>query len=326
MTESVRSGRLTRLLSRLPLRYALRRLLIAIPTMLAIVTVAFFMMRAAPGNPYSVDRKLPPSVEANLKASLGLDKPLIEQYATYLGNALQGDLGPSMRILDKSVAELIASGLPVSLTIGLCAMVVALLIGPALGAIAALRQNSWADYSVMGFAMLGVSIPTFVIGPILALTFGVWLGWFASANLDLGRMNIYNMTLPVITLALPQIAIISRLVRASMIEVLHSNYIRTARAKGLDERDVILRHAAPAAALPLVSYIGPATAGLLSGSVVIEKVFALPGVGSYFVEGALNRDYTLVMGVIILYAGMIVALNLIADLLYGILDPKVSYA
>ncbi|MEM6625364.1 MAG: ABC transporter permease subunit [Pseudomonadota bacterium] len=300
-------------------------MLLSIPTMLAIITLAFFLMRAAPGNPYSMERKLSPEVEANIRASLGLDKPLIEQYGDYLLNAVQGDLGPSMRNKDKSVSELIAEGLPVSLTIGACAMGLALAIGGGLGVVAALRQNSAADYSVMGLAMAGISIPTFVTGPILSLVFGVWLGWFAAGGLDLGRMSFYTIFLPVLTLALPQIAIVSRLMRASMIEVLRSNFVRTARAKGLSEARILWRHAAPAAALPLVSYIGPATAGLLTGSVVIERVFGLPGVGQYFIDGAINRDYPLVMGVVILYAGLIVAFNLIADIAYGILDPKVSY-
>ena len=319
------SNALSRLASRFPTGYALRRLLIAIPTMLAVITMAFFMMRAAPGNPYSTDRKLPPEVEANMKASLGLDKPLVQQYAEYVGKVARGDFGPSMRNKDKTVIQLIGEGLPVSLTIGAASMGIALFIGSLLGVLAAIRQNSFADYSVMGLAMFGISIPTFVTGPILSLVFGVYLTLFAVGGLDMGRMNFNNMFLPIVTLALPQIAIISRLMRASMIEVLRSNYIRTARAKGLSERSVLLRHAAPAAALPLVSYIGPATAGLLTGSVVIERVFSLPGVGKYFVDGALNRDYTLVLGVIILYAGLIVIFNLLADLLYGVLDPRVKY-
>ena len=326
VSKQASGGGLKRLLSRFPAGYALRRLIIAVPTLLAVITLAFFMMRAAPGNPYSTDRKLAPEIEMAMKASLGLDKPLVVQYANYIGNVAKGDLGPSMRTKDKTVSEIIMEGLPVSMTIGLCSMAIAMIVGSLLGAMAAVRQNTLADYSVMGLAMFGISTPTFVIGPVLSLVFGVWMMWFASGGLDLGRMNIGNMTLPILTLALPQIAIISRLMRASMIEVLRSNFIRTARAKGLGERDVLLRHAAPAAALPLVSYIGPATAGLLTGSVVIERVFSLPGVGKHFVDGALNRDYTLVLGVIILYAGLIILFNLLADLIYGWLDPRVNYA
>lgn len=311
--------------ARVPWAFAARRLLAAIPTMLAIITIAFFMMRAAPGNPYSTERRLTPEVEANLKASLGLDKPLIEQYGDYLLNVVQGDLGPSMRNKDKSVSELIGEGLPVSMTIGAFAMSIAIFFGVGFGMVAAVRQNSPADYSLMGFAMLGVSIPTFVTGPMLSLIFGVWLGWTAAGGLDLGRMTPSTLILPVLTLALPQVAIISRLTRASMIEVLRSNYIRTTRAKGLSEFHILVRHAAPAAVLPVVSYLGPATVGIVTGSVVVERVFGLPGVGQSFIDGALTRDYPRVMGVVILYGGLIILFNLIADVLYAVLDPKVRY-
>ncbi len=293
--------------------------------MLAIITIAFFMIRAAPGNPWSVDRKLPPEVEANLKASMGLDKPIHEQYFSYLGGVVTGDLGPSLKNKDKSVSELLGEGLPISATIGALAISIAIFFGVGLGVIAAMRQNSAADYSAMGIAMIGISIPTFVTGPFLSLVYGLWLGWFAVAGLDLGGMNVYNLTLPVLTLALPQIAIISRLMRASMIEVLRSNYIRTARAKGLSERRIMLRHAAPAAILPVVSYLGPAIVGVITGSVVVERVFGLPGVGQSFIDGAVTRDYTRVMGTVILYGGLIIIFNLIADILYAILDPKVRY-
>lgn len=312
-------------MSRIPWAYTGRRVLAAIPTMLAIITVAFFMMRAAPGNPYSVERKLTPAVEANLKAQLGLDKPIQDQYFEYLGKVVRGDLGPSMQIYDKSVSQLLAEGLPVSLTIGGLAITVGLFFGVMLGVIAAMRQNSAADYTAMSIAMIGISIPTFVTGPLLSLVFGVWLHWFAAGGLDLGRMNFNNIFLPIVTLALPQIAIISRLMRASMIEILRSNHIRTARAKGLSEFRIMVRHALPAAILPVVSYLGPAIVGVITGSVVIESVFGLPGVGSSFIEGAVTRDYTRVMGAVILYGGLIILLNLIADILYAILDPKVRF-
>jgi oligopeptide transport system permease protein len=312
-------------MSRIPWAYAGRRILAAIPTMLAIITVAFFMMRAAPGSPYSVERKLTPAVEANLKAQMGLDKPLADQYFEYVGKVVRGDLGPSMQIYDKSVSQLLAEGLPVSLTIGGLAITMGLFFGVMLGVIAAMRQNSAADYSAMSIAMIGISIPTFVTGPLLSLVFGVWLHWFAAGGLDLGRMNFNNIFLPVLTLALPQVAIISRLMRASMIEILRSNHIRTARAKGLSEFRIMVRHALPAAILPVVSYLGPAIVGVITGSVVIETVFGLPGVGSSFIEGAVTRDYTRVMGAVILYGGLIIVLNLIADILYAILDPKVRF-
>ncbi len=319
---------IARVLGRIPWGYTLRRVLIAAPTMLAIITVAFFMMRAAPGGPFDSDRKLPPATEQAIAAKFGLDKPLHQQYLDYVGGVLQGDFGPSFKTLGKSVNELIADGLPISLTIGALTMLISVFVGATLGVYAGLRQNTAADYSVMGFAMFGISVPTFVTGPVLILLFALGTGWFAVGGLgtwpNIG-MNLHNMTLPILTLCLPQIAIISRLMRASIIETMRSNHIRTARAKGLSERDVILRHALPVAILPLISYAGPATAKVMTGSVVIEKIFSLPGLGSYFVDGALNRDYTLVMGAIIVYAALIIILNLLADVLYAVLDPKVRY-
>ena len=292
--------------------------------MLAIITMAFLMMRAAPGGPFDGERKLPPATEAAIAAKFGFDKPLHEQYLSYVGGVVTGDFGPSYKTLGKSVNDLIADGLPISLTIGFLSMGLGIAVGTLLGVFAGLRQNSAADYSVMA----GISIPTFVTGPILILIFALGAGLFAVGGLgtypNIG-MNWHNMTLPVITLALPQIAIISRLMRASIIETMRSNHIRTARSKGLTERQVIARHALPSALLPLISYAGPAMARVMTGSVVIEKIFGLPGLGSYFVDGALNRDYTLVMGAIIVYAGLIVLLNLVADILYALLDPKVKY-
>jgi oligopeptide transport system permease protein len=320
-----RSSALARTAARMPWAYILRRVLAAIPTMLAIITVAFFMMRAAPGNPYSTERKLTPEVEANLKASLGLDKPLWQQYTDYVVNVATGDLGPSMKNKDKSVSELLAEGLPVSLTIGAWSMGLAIIIGSGLGMMAAVRQNSIADYTVMSVAMVGISIPTFVTGPFLSLVLGVYLNLFAAGGLDLGRMNFNNLFLPIVTLALPQIAIISRLMRASMIEALRSNFVRTARAKGVSQTRILWRHAAPAAILPIISYLGPATVGIITGSVVVERVFGLPGVGSSFIDGAMTRDYTRVMGAVILYGGLIILFNLIADILYAIVDPRVRY-
>ena len=319
---------LQRSLSRIPWMYVGRRLLIAIPTLLVIITVAFFMMRVAPGGPFDGERKLNAATEAAVKAKFGLDKPLFQQYTDYLLGVLQLDFGPSMKTLGKSVNDLIADGLPISLAIGFMSMTLALIVGTGLGIFAGLRQNTAGDYTVMGFAMAGISIPTFVSGPILILVFALSAGIFAVGGLgtypNIG-MSFHNMTLPVVTLALPQIAIISRLMRASMIETMRSGHIRTARAKGLSERDVVLRHALPSAILPLVSYIGPAMARVMTGSLVIERIFGLPGMGSYFVDGALNRDYTLVMGALIIYAALIVVFNLIADVLYALLDPKVKY-
>jgi oligopeptide transport system permease protein len=303
-------------------------LLIAIPTLLVIITVAFFMMRMAPGGPFDGEKKLPQATMDAINAKFGLDQPLWKQYTDYLWGVIQLDFGPSMKTLGKSVNDMISDGLPISLSIGFLSMGLAIVVGTTLGIFAGLRQNTAGDYTVMGFAMAGISIPTFVSGPILILLFALGAGIFAVGGLgtypNIG-MTFHNMTLPVVTLALPQIAIISRLMRASMIETMRSGHIRTARAKGLSERQVIMKHALPAAILPLVSYAGPAMARVMTGSLVIEKIFGLPGMGTYFVDGAINRDYTLVMGALIIYATLIVLFNLIADVLYALLDPKVKY-
>ncbi|WP_306016038.1 ABC transporter permease subunit [Oceanicaulis sp. MMSF_3324] len=306
--------------------YIVRRILVAIPTLLVIITLAFFMMRFAPGGPFDLERPMPEQTRQNLLASYGMDQPVAKQYVDYLVDLAQFDLGPSLKFRDKTVAQIISEGFPVSATVGLLSMALAVLVGTALGSLAALRQNTSVDYGVVGFATVGIVIPPFVVGPILALVVGIYLGWLPSGGLDPRHgMTLERLILPVVTLALPQIAIISRLMRASMIEVIRSNFIRTARAKGLSPFAVITRHALRAAILPLVSYLGPATAALLTGSIVIEQVFSLPGVGRQFVFAALQRDYTVVMGVVILYASLIILLNLIADLLYAVLNPKVKF-
>lgn len=305
--------------------FVLRRLLVAIPTIIVITAVAFFMMKVAPGGPFDLERPMPEEIRERLLAEYGLDQPVWKQYIDYMVGLVQGDFGPSLKFLDKDVAELIGEGLPVSLMIGALAMLVAVFLGTFLGAVAALRQNTSGDFAVMSFAMIGVSIPPLVMGPILALVLGVYMGILPTGGLNFSRYGLSVLVLPVITLALPQIAIIARLMRASMIEVIRSNYIRTARAKGLSAVSVIIRHALRAAVLPLVSYLGPASAAVISGSLVIERVFQLPGMGAYFVDAALQRDYTLVMGVVVVYATLIIVLNLIADLIYSVLNPRVSY-
>ena len=307
--------------------FILRRVLIAIPTLLVVITVAFFLMRLAPGGPFDQEAPLPPEIMANLKAAYGLDQPLWWQYANYLGNLLQGDFGPSFKYKDFSVTELIAQGLPVSVQNGLAALILAISLGIPLGAMAALRQNSGADHAAMTVAMTGIVVPNFVIGPLLALVFGIWLKETAFALPVAGWNNgaLPNRILPVVCLALPFIAYIARITRASLIETLRTNYVRTARAKGLPFRLVVLRHAFKSAMIPVVTYLGPATVFLLTGSMVIETIFGLPGIGRYFVQGALNRDYTLVMGVTILAASMVIALNLVVDVAYAWLDPKVRY-
>ncbi len=310
--------------------YIIRRILGAIPTLFVIITLAFFLMHLAPGGPFDLQRHLPPEIEKNIEAAYNLDKPVYQQYFIYLGRLVHGDFGPSYKNKDFSVSELIASGLPVSMRLGISAIVLAIFLGTVLGVVASLNQNKAGDYSVMTFAMAGITIPTFVTAPLLTLVFGVYGVHIFGTDITLpvggwngGRLE--NMILPVTVLALPQIAIISRLVRGSMIEVLHSNYVRTARAKGLPSYLVVTRHALRAGLLPLVSYLGPAIADIVTGSLVVEQIFGLPGIGRYFVQGALNRDYTLVMGVVIFYAAIIIVLNLIADILYHVLDPRVRY-
>ncbi len=304
------------------LSYAIRRLFGAVPTLLLLVAVAFFMMRLAPGGPFDKERKVPAEVLANLEKAYHLDEPLIAQFVRYLGNVLRGDFGPSFKYKDFSVTELIWGGFPTSLTLGGTAILLAGVIGITLGIFAALRQNTMVDYVLMASAMTGIALPNFVVAPLLTLVFGLWLSWLPVGGWgDSWTQGI----LPIVALTLPEIAAIARLTRASMIETLRSNYVRTARAKGLPERVAILRHALKGALLPVISYLGPAVAGIITGSIIIEQIFSIPGIGRYFVQASLNRDYTLVMGVTIFYGVIIILFNLAVDLIYGFLDPKVRY-
>ncbi len=305
------------------LSYTLRRVLSAIPTLLALITLAFFMIKMTPGGPFDAERKLPPEIEANLKKAYHLDEPLVMQYGRYLWNVVRGDFGPSFQYRDFTVNELIAQGFPVSLKLGISAIIIAFFLGTFFGSLAAIRQNTWIDYSIMGVAMFGITIPNFVIAPVLTLIFGVLLRWLPVGGWNEGALPY--IVLPIISLALPQIAYIARLTRGSMIEVLHSNFIRTAHAKGLSEFTIVWRHALRASLLPVISYLGPATAGIITGSVVIEQIFGIPGIGRFFVQGALNRDYTLVLGIVVFFGVLIILFNLIVDILYGILDPRVRY-
>jgi oligopeptide transport system permease protein len=302
------------------IRLVLRRVLAAIPTLLVIITLSFFMLRAAPGGPFTEARRLPPQVLANLERMYHLNEPVWEQYGRYLTHILRGDFGPSYVYRSTTVNALIEQGLPVDLTIGGLALALALLIGMPLGILAALRQNTAWDYVSMAGAMAGISVPTFVVAPLLILLLAVKAHWLPAGSWSNGAPD--HLVLPVLALALPLIAYVARMMRGSMIEVLNSPYIRTARAKGLPERTVILRHALKPALMPLISFLGPAVVNTLTGSIVVEEIFGLPGIGRFFVDGALNRDYTLVMGVTILYAMLIIAFNLLADLLYGVLDPR----
>ncbi len=304
------------------LRLVIQRFLGAIPTLLILIALAFCLIRLAPGGPFDTEKQLPPEIEANLRAAYHLDEPLYQQFGRYVLNLMQGDFGPSFQYKDFSVTELIRSGFPVSLKLGGLAMLLALVIGLSAGTIAALRQNTATDYGVMATAMMGISIPNFVMAPLLILFFAVYLKWLPAGGLGDGGWK--NFVLPVIALALPQIAYISRLTRGSMIEVLRSNYIRTAKAQGLPMRTIIVQHALKPALLPIISYLGPASAAIITGSVVIEQIFGVPGLGRYFVQGALNRDYTLVMGVVVFYGVLIISFNFLVDVLYGWLDPRMK--
>ena len=304
-------------------RYVFRRLAIAVPTLFIIVTLAFFMIRVAPGGPFNLERPLDPTIMANLDRAFGLDQPLWQQYLTYIGNLFEGDLGPSFVRRDFSVRQLLELGLPASIQLGLSALLLAIVLGIGFGSLAAVYQNRALDYLVTGTATFGITVPPFVVGPVLSLVIGVWLGWLPTGGW--GEGNWAFKLLPITTLALPYIAIIARLTRGAMIEALRSDHVRTARAYGLPTRSIVIVHSLRGAVLPVVSYLGPATAGLLTGSVVVERVFGVPGIGSYFIAGALGRDYTLVMGTVIVIAVFTLLFNLIVDVIYGILDPRIRY-
>lgn len=303
--------------------YSLKRLLVAIPTLLVLITLAFFLMRFAPGGPFDYERSLPPAIEANLNAKYHLDEPLPQQYFRYLAQLLRGDFGPSFQYQDYTVTELIMAGLPVSLLLGGLSVLLALVLGVLAGSFAALRRNRWPDHLVMGIAMTGISVPNFVMAPLLVLLFAIVLGVLPAGGWNDAAPR--NLVLPVIVLALPQIAYIARITRSALVEILHSEFIRTARAKGLSAREILLRHALKPAMIPVVSYLGPTAAAVMTGSVVVEQIFGIPGVGRFFVQGALNRDYTLVLGVVIFYGALVVLFNLIVDLAYAALDPRVRY-
>ena len=305
------------------LQYALRRLLGMLPTLFFIVSASFFVVRLAPGGPFDQEQALPPQIRANLDRLYGLDQPLAVQYAHYLGGLLRGDFGPSFKQRDFTVGELIAQGLPVSLTVGAAAILLAVLLGIPLGVGAALRRNTAADYGIAGLVALAIAVPSFVIGPLFALVFGLYLHWLPVAGWEEGVPRY--LVLPILTLALPVIAYVARITRASLLDVLRANYVRAARARGLGDMRVLWRHALRPALLPVVSYLGPATAYVVTGSLVVESVFGLPGTGRYLVQGAIDRDYTLVMGMITVYGALTLALNLVADLIYGWLDPTVRH-
>ena len=301
--------------------YALMRLASAIPTLLLVIVLAFMMMRAAPGGPFDDQRALPPETAENISRAYDLDAPLHQQLVNYLGGVLRGELGPSFRYPDYGVSELIASALPISAQIGIISILVALLFGSLAGIWAAVRHNTLTDRLVTGLATTGISIPVFVVAPLLVLVFAVELRWLPASWA--GSSGSARLLLPVVALSLPQIAYVARLMRVSMIEVLSSDYIRAARAQGLSTATIVRAHALRPALLPLLSYLGPAIAAVLTGSVVVEQIFGVPGLGQLFVRAALNRDYTLVLGIVIVYAVLVIALNLVVDILYGFVDPRI---
>lgn len=303
--------------------YALRRVLTAIPIVLITITVCFFILRLAPGGPFDGERALPPDQLRNLRAYYHLDEPLIMQFFGYIAGVLRGDFGPSMVMKDFSVSRLIGIGLPFTLMLGFSAFIVGTLGGMIAGAVAAVNQNKWPDYLLVAIVLVGIIIPNFLMANLVQLFFGVYLKWLPVGGYQPG--SLIHLVLPIFILALPHGGRVARLVRGSMIEVLGTNYVRTARSKGLGTRLILARHALKPALLPVVSYLGPGLSYLLTGSLVVEQVFSLPGIGKYFITAALNRDYGLVLGTTILYVFIILALNLLVDILYAWLDPKVRY-
>jgi oligopeptide transport system permease protein len=299
-------------------KFIVVRILQAIPTLFVIATLTFFMTRLAPGGPFDSEKNIPTEIREKLEAHFGLEKPLYEQYFLYLGNLLQGDLGPSFKYMGWEVSELIAKAFPVSAQLGLFSLLIALVLGLPAGILAALRKNSVFDYCLMTTAMLGICLPTFVMGPFLILLFSSWLGWLP----PLGWYSFADMILPSLTLGLFYGAYIARLTRAGMLETLNQDYIRTAHAKGASPIRVVLQHAIKGGLLPVVTFLGPAFAGLISGSFIIESIFFIPGLGRFFVTAAFNRDYTMVLGTVLFYACLIIVLNLVVDLIQASLDPK----
>jgi oligopeptide transport system permease protein len=304
------------------LKFLTRRVGDGLLTLAALVTLTFFVMRLTPGGPFSSNRKISPDILANIEATYHLDEPLLQQFARYVWGVLRFDFGPSIRFRDYTVADILMTGLPYSLTIGFWAIMVATVTGVTLGILGALKRNSIIDYSTGVLGVIGIAVPIFVLAPLMQVYFALTLGWFPVGGWNDGWRSI---VLPVVALALPNIAYISRLTRTAMIETLRENYVRTARAKGIGNARVIWRHALTGAILPVVAYLGPATAAVITGSIVIETIFALPGIGRHFVDAALNRDYPLVMGITILYGGFLIVFNILADILRGWLDPRVRH-
>lgn len=305
------------------LRFIIRRVVVIIPMLFIIVSITWGLIRLAPGNFYTGEKKLAPAIEQNLREKYGLNQPWYVQYRKVLWNMARFDFGNSLKYEGQSVNQILFKALPVSATLGLCAYVFALAVGITTGTLAALRQNSWIDYACMGLAMLGISIPNFVLGPLLVLVFALTLFWLPPALWN--GFPSKSIVLPALTLSALYIAYIARLTRAGMLEVMHSDYIRTARAKGLSESQVVVRHALRGGLLPVVSFSGPALAFLITGTVVVERVFALPGLGNYFINACFNRDEPLIIGIVAFIAVTVLGFNLLVDISYGFIDPRIRY-
>ncbi len=306
-------------------KYIINRLLGMIPTLFIIITLSFFIVRVAPGGPLSSERNLTDVVRRNIEAKYHLDEPLIKQYGRYMFDMIRGDLGPSFKYKDYDVNYYIFTSLPKSIVLGLWAMLISVVIGMGIGIIAAVRQNSWIDYLSMGLAVIGISVPLFVIAPVFQLIFAVKLKWLPTSGWYTTGEGYLTVILPAVSLSFEYFANIARLTRSSMLETLRSDYIRTAKAKGMKRPVIIFKHAMKGTLLPVVSYLGPAFAGIITGSVVVEQIFRVPGLGKFFVQSSFNRDYTLIVGVVIVYSVILIVMNFLVDIIYAQLDPRITY-
>ena len=307
-------------------KFIIRRLIGLIPTLFIIVTLSFFIIRVAPGGPFDFERRLPPEIMRNIEAKYHLDESLLKQYGRYMLDVVRGDLGPSYRYPDHDVNYFISNSLPNSLLLGSLSLLFAVVLGLGAGMVSASRQNSWVDYSAMSFAIVGITVPLFVIGPVLMYIFAMQLHWLPTSGWINSKYGALTLIMPVTTLAFPYFAYIARLSRASILEILRSDYVRTAKAKGMKSSVVMFKHVLKGGLLPVVSFLGPAFAGIITGAVVVERIFRVPGLGQFFVQAAFNRDYTLLMGAVIVYSVILIIMNFVVDILYGYLDPRISYA
>ncbi len=307
-------------------KFIVRRAIGLVPTLFIIVTLSFFIIRVAPGGPFDTERRLPAEVMRNIERKYHLDESLLKQYGRYLLDIARGDLGPSYRYPDHDVNYFIFNSLPNSLLLGSLALGIAVALGLGVGMLSAMKRNSWVDYVVMSAAVVGITVPLFVIGPVLMYIFAMKLHWLPTSGWLSSRYGWKTLIMPVVTLTFPYFAYIARLSRASILEILRSDYVRTTRAKGMRESVIMFKHVLKGGLLPVVSYLGPAFAGIVTGSVVVERIFRVPGLGQFFVQAAFNRDYTLLMGTVIVYSAILIAMNFVVDILYGLLDPRISYA